>query len=84
MKRVEFWETTDDGQQVAFTVALSSGKLVVLGKGKALADSLGVPDQPQIGEGGEVVEPSDPEKYLEALRFAYSGSRLRATGVFER
>ena len=85
MKQVDFLETTDDGQRITFSVCLvPSGLLTVIGKGRESAKRLGIPDEPQIGEGGQVIEPSDPEKYLEALRFAYSGSRLRATEVFEK
>ena len=85
MQYVNFLQTQNDGsQQIIFTVALIDGQLEVIRGDQHYADALGIPTQPVYGEGGQTYSPSDGLDYLKALRFAFSGSRLRATDVRNR
>ena len=81
---VDFLQTQDNGsQQIIFTVELIDGRPEVTRGDKAYAESLGIPTRDIQGEGGKLVSPSDGIEYMRALRFAFSGSRLRATDVKE-
>ena len=83
MKVVDFLVTEPDGQRVLFTVGLVRGQLKVVSGNAGAAKQLGVPNQP-INVCGSMVGPDQPRRYLAGLRFAFSGSYLRATAPVER
>jgi len=82
-KQVDFLETTPDGQKVFLTVAIRGGRLVsVAGElkpGFATEMEDGVRLIPRFRD----VSTNDGDRFLEALRFAYSGSRVRASEPYE-
>lgn len=79
MKVVEFYSTTEDGQESAGQVVMdNTGKIFFAGMSKALIETLknGV-----RGPKGKRLVPKDGIKFLEALQFEFTGSYLRASEV---
>ena len=84
MKKVDMLFTEDSGDQVVlFTVGLHKGRAYVVRGDKKAARAYGVPVEPIRGLGGREVSRDDGLEYLETLKIQYSGSRLRATDVYE-
>ncbi len=84
MLKVDMMQTTDTGQEADFTVGLTDqGTLWIVAGDRESAKALGVPRKPVRGAGGRRVYPSDPKAYLDALRFQFTGSRIRATEPYE-
>ena len=83
MKKVDVMSTTDDGQMVLFTVGLSGGRLKVTYGDRRAAKALGVPGKRIAGRGGKWFSPKEPDEYLDEMKWAFSGSRMTATEVYE-
>jgi len=83
MKKVDMMSTEDDGQMVLFTIGLSGGGLRVTYGDRRAARAFGVPGKRIAGRGGEWFSPKEPELYLAEMQYAFSGSRMRATAVYE-
>jgi len=84
MKKVDIIEIDNDGEQsILFTVGLIAGQPVVVSGNKKAAQVYGVPANPVQGLGGKWVGPDNGLGYLRTLRFQFTGSRLRATDVYE-
>jgi len=80
MKEVEFYRTVDSGKQ-----GLDGKALLIEGKvvfrdlpGKLIAEL-----REGIRTKSGFIYPDDGIRFLEVLKFAYSGSRLRASDVIE-
>ena len=80
MKAVEFYMTTDNSEQrLIGKVLLIEGKVVFRDlPGKLIAEL-----REGIRGKGNFVYPNDGIRFLEVLKFAYSGSRLRASDVID-
>lgn len=83
MKGVRIFGTDDNGNQVEIgRLLLKAGKVIPSNKATALETIL-EGAVPLADESGQVRATDDPEKFLEGLRYKYSGSYLRAGPVEE-
>jgi hypothetical protein len=83
MKKVDFVSVEQYGEQhVDFIVGLVDGRLDVVWGKREMARKLGVPDEPIVVL--DLIDPkAEPERYLENLKYAFGGSRLWATDVYD-
>ena len=77
MKKVDFLETTESGQQVIATITVENGQVRTLSGSNHLAESLRLAGGVTTN-GRNNIQPADAG-FLEALHIAFSGSMLRAT-----
>jgi len=81
MKRVEFYRTIDDGQETIGVAFLRGDKVSFKDLPTKLIEELRKGIRGKIQ--GHLFYPKDGVKFLEALKYAYSGSILRASDVME-
>jgi len=83
MLKVDLLQTTLTGQETVVTVGLDGDRIVVLKGSKSLAKGLGLLDGPIYGLRQKAFYPKDGRKFLEAMRYQFSGSMIRATAPYE-
>ena len=81
MKKVDILQTTNTGQVLLATITVEDGKVVVLSGNEHAMKVLGIIDGPIIGRMGKKFFPKDGIKFLRAMKWAFSGSVIRASGV---
>ena len=81
MKFVEIYRTNDDGQELAGRVVMEAGEMRFEGLSKKMVDILkdGILGLEEFG----FVKPEDGEIFLEMLCYEFTGSKIRASRVFE-
>ena len=81
MKYVEIFSFTGKEPEKLGEVQLRDGKIVYVDLSEKLVEilKLGV-----MGDQGIIYKPQQKTKFLEALKFEFSGSAVRATDVKER
>lgn len=82
-KQVDFLETTLSGQKVFLTVAIQGGRLVAVAGELKPRFAAEMEDMVRLLPKYKDVTPTDGDRFLEALRFAYSGSIVRASRPYE-
>jgi len=81
MKTVEFYRTIDEGQEIIGVAFLRGDKVSFKDLPTKLTGELreGIRERASM----TLIYPKDGVKFLEALKYAYSGSILRASDVIE-
>jgi hypothetical protein len=81
MKKVEVWRTTEEGQELDFTVTYDGKEVDISQAPTALQDiwrALGIPYPP-----GKPVKPKDGEVFLKAVARDFNGSYARSGKVID-